>query len=324
MSEPRKALILMYHRVTDITSDPWSLCVSKQHFAEHLEVLSSLTQPVPLPELLSTLVAGTQRGVAVTFDDGYADNLWCAKPLLAKYRVPATVFVTTGYLGSQREFWWDELERVLLSPGTLPALLELNLGGRTRRWNLRTAAFYADTDWQRDRAWKAPNDPPTARHALYVSIWSALKALPERDQQNVLDELRGWATASPGARATHRVLSPQELVVLKDGDFVEIGAHSVTHPILVELPLQEQQEELRRSKATLEEILGSPVTSFAYPYGDCDTNLISCVREAGFARACTTVAEMVTDGADPFQLPRVEVLDWSGQEFECRLREWFS
>lgn len=106
----RGALVLLYHRVADLPSDPWSLAVTPRRFAEHLEVLCAMARPVPL----RTAAEGRapRRAVAVTFDDGYADNLYAAKPLLEFWGVPATVFVTTGGLDDGRELWWDELERV--------------------------------------------------------------------------------------------------------------------------------------------------------------------------------------------------------------------
>jgi peptidoglycan/xylan/chitin deacetylase (PgdA/CDA1 family) len=74
--------------------------------------------------------------VAVTFDDGYADNLLNGKPLLECYDVPVTVFVTSGYVGAGREFWADELERLFLQPGTLRQELCLAIKGRTHQWDL--------------------------------------------------------------------------------------------------------------------------------------------------------------------------------------------
>ncbi len=80
--------------------------------------------------------------IAVTFDDGYANNLHAAKPLLERFTVPATVFVAVGALEDPREFWWDELDGLLLQPGTLPDALQLHVNGRCLAWKLGDAAHY--------------------------------------------------------------------------------------------------------------------------------------------------------------------------------------
>lgn len=117
-----RVVILMYHRVFKTSSDPWGLCVSPKNFAEHLELLRRHYPVLTLHELVSSLRDARlpKRGVVLTFDDGYADNLWNAKPLLEKYEVPATFFVTSGCVDSSSEFWWDDLERAILEPSKLP------------------------------------------------------------------------------------------------------------------------------------------------------------------------------------------------------------
>src|SRR5215467_4451596 len=100
-------LILMYHRIAELQSDPWGLAVSPRHFAEHLEVLRRHGQPRPLAQTVKALQRQGLPGgrpLVVTFDDGYADNLYNAAPLLDRYDVPATVFLTTGYIDGAREF----------------------------------------------------------------------------------------------------------------------------------------------------------------------------------------------------------------------------
>jgi peptidoglycan/xylan/chitin deacetylase (PgdA/CDA1 family) len=101
------ALILGYHRVADAGSDPRGMCVSPRHFEQHLEVIRRVAFPVTLDELVRGLPGELPpRALALTFDDGYADVLQRAQPLLELYQLPASVFVVTGCVGSR--FPWDE------------------------------------------------------------------------------------------------------------------------------------------------------------------------------------------------------------------------
>jgi peptidoglycan/xylan/chitin deacetylase (PgdA/CDA1 family) len=127
-------IILMYHRVGDVVPDPWELCVSPANFEEHLEVLRKYSC-VPLEQMEDG--KRTDRCVALTFDDGYADNLHNAIPALERFNILATFFITTGGIGSDREFWWDELERAILTDAA-PPLITFSIGGTHYCWNTQT------------------------------------------------------------------------------------------------------------------------------------------------------------------------------------------
>ncbi|HSB13722.1 MAG TPA: glycosyltransferase [Bryobacteraceae bacterium] len=277
-----KALILLYHRVAEVQPDPWSLCVTPQHFAEHLDVLSSRWNVLRLRDLVRALQDGAlpDRSIAITFDDGYADNLHNAKPILERYGKPATTFVSSGYVGNKREFWWDELERIVRRDGSL------NLD-------------------------------------LYLSLHRLLQPLTHTERCRMLDGFLEWEGIEPGVRETHSTLSATELVELARGDLIEIGSHTFTHALLDALPEAQQRAEIVQSKAGLEEILGGRVDHFAYPYGHYNEATISILRRAGFACACTTNASSVDKYSDRFQLPRLTVGDWGGEEFARRLSDWY-
>jgi peptidoglycan/xylan/chitin deacetylase (PgdA/CDA1 family) len=320
------SLILMYHRVAEMDLDPWGLCVTPQHFAEHLEVLQKQVRVVSLQQLTREIEEGTpiHRSIALTFDDGYADNLLNAKPLLEQYDTPATVFVANGYVEKEQEYWWDELERLFLQPSTLPEKLELDLNNRHYQWELGSAAEYSTEDYQRHHRWRAEQkNYPTPRHILYRSVWRLMQPLLADRQHQLLQELRAWAGTESATRPTHRPLTLAEVSALDQGNLVEVGAHTVMHPFLSALPVALQRDEIQQGKARLEEILGHPVRSFAYPYGDFTPETVALVQEAGFDRACSTVSARVQPKSDRFQLPRVEVLDWDGEAFAKKLSRWF-
>lgn len=114
-----QAVILMYHSVSRGRPDPWELCVAPDRFADQMQLLRNGYRVISLGELRSALSEEKPltHAVVLTFDDGYRDNLLVAKPLLEQHDLSATVFVTTAYVGSGRDFWWDELEAVAAAAG---------------------------------------------------------------------------------------------------------------------------------------------------------------------------------------------------------------
>jgi peptidoglycan/xylan/chitin deacetylase (PgdA/CDA1 family) len=263
----------------------------------------------------------------ITFDDGYADNLHNAKPLLERYDVPATVFVSTGYVKSQREFWQDELDKIFLQPGRLPDILQLAVDGQSYRWELGAASAYGDAAYQNHCGWNVLRpDTPSVRHQLYRSVFELLFPLSVQERERCVLALLAWSHAQPAARPTHRPLSEAELLRLGDGGLVEIGGHTVNHPVLSCLSEDAQRAEISGSKAYLDGLSASPVVSFAYPYGGrphYTDETVAAVRDAGFTQACSNFAGFVRRGTDRWQLPRFLIRDWPGEVFRDRLSTWF-
>lgn len=320
-------LILLYHRVAHVDPDPWSLAVKPAHFAEHLEILRRACVPLTIEQLAEAMERGSvpHRAAVITFDDGYADNLHAARPLLERHDVPATVFIATGTLGSEREFWWDELEKVFLEPGVLPGALRLEIRGRMHEWDLGDAAVYTSASAADHHSWTAWQKPPSARHRTFLMLRNLLQPLDNDEQYHILDQLLRWANVSSLARSTYRILSQGEVAELGRDSLIEIGAHTISHPVLSRLSLGEQEREIRGSKASLEDIIGRPVRSFAYPFGgrkEYDETSIQTVRNAHLTSACTSFDGAVTRYTSRYQMPRVYMEDMDGDRFNQLLSRW--
>jgi peptidoglycan/xylan/chitin deacetylase (PgdA/CDA1 family) len=317
-----KALILLYHRIADPEIDPHLLCVSPQHFAEHLAVLTHHYTPLSLQQCVAGMDQGRlpRRAAVITFDDGYADNLYAAKPLLERHGFPASLFITTGQISNPREFWWDELEKVFLQPGTLPQQLEMEIGGHTHLWNLDGATQYTEEQF-RAHCTKQTDDnlPPNPRFELFHSIHKLLQGLPSDLRTAKMDALLKWSGASREARPSYRALSAQELATLAKTSLVDFGGHTVTHSHLPEQEPAVQREEIHGSKTALEQLIGRAVHSFSYPYGFYSNPTIELVRQAGYSSACTCSEQPTGYESDLYQLPRFMVRDWDGDEFAKRL-----
>jgi peptidoglycan/xylan/chitin deacetylase (PgdA/CDA1 family) len=320
--------VLLYHRIEHASTDPQLLCVSPEHFAEHVELIAERYEPVRLQDLVTALREGElpSQAVAITFDDGYADNLAAAKPVLERNGVPATVFVASGWIGGDRMFWWDELEFLLLRPGRLPPVLELETGTEILRWELGDEAVYTREAAAARSHWTVlARHDPGRRQRIYRELCARLRELDELARERVLDSLRlaGEWTVAPNGELP-RAMTVEQLRRLAGGEIVDIGAHTVTHPTLSRLEPDMQREEIAGSRQQLEAALGRPITSFAYPYGgtgDFDETTALIVRNAGFDHACGNFLSRLGPRTDAYRLPRVVVRDYDGAQLARRLAD---
>jgi peptidoglycan/xylan/chitin deacetylase (PgdA/CDA1 family) len=252
----------------------------------------------------------------VTFDDGYRDNLTQALPILERYEIPATVFVVSGTVGSSREFWWDTIERCVLSPHKLPDVLELSVGGASQRWRL-------DDDDRADMApdgWHADlQEPSTVRQRLFLDVWRSLVHCEPRERDAVIDGLMAWAGVGR-APQSRLPLSRPELAELAAHPLITIGCHTVSHAALPDLPPDQQRREIETCRCALEDWTARKVATFAYPYGRYDDVTAAVVRDLGYAAVCTTEPWPVTPLSRRWELPRLQVTDVDGEGFERWLR----
>lgn len=279
-----RVYILEYHNVTKGRAEREG-AISVTRFLRHLRYLKrrfSLESLSRAAELLSEPRALTEDRVVVTFDDGYAENYELAWPILRQERIPVTLFLTTGFLDGS-ELWFDFAGRSLEAAGGLGAALPDEV---------RQALVNALGRW-----------PPG--HPLDRCI-EQLKYLPLETREQLLRRLRdARLPLAPAARP----LSWQQVREMH-ADGVEIGGHTVAHPILSMLSAAQQEGEIVGSRNRIAEEIGATPTTFAFPNGsdrDFDPTTLEHLRAAGFMSACTTVRGSNAPGCDPLTLRRIGV-----------------
>ena len=308
-----KPLILTYHRIADEPVDYFQLAVSPAYFEEQLHVLRRTRHPIPLAHFVRDLVAGTlpTNAVALTLDDGYVDNLLAGKPRLAAADVPATVFLATGYIGRPERFWWDELARlILLEPG--PQSFEVVVHGESMQFD-----FGTESPAREDGTTRAAL--LSTRRAVLWTLRQALRILEDEERRAIMAKIRSIFAGRDYHSQLGRAMTSEEVRALVADGLVTVGAHTVTHPVLAGLGATACQREVAESKLACEALIGAPVVSFAYPYGDFDAQAREKVKNAGFDFACSTRHGPAVATSDNFALPRIRVCNWDGDAFERAL-----
>lgn len=296
-----RVCVVNYHRIL-ANHDP--LLASEPDlptFRWQMELLARCFNVLSLHDAMAALASGKvpPRAVCITFDDGYRSVHDLALPILRELRLPATVFVTSGYIG-QGSMWND---RIIEAVQSLPAgqldLSALGLGA----YSLRSLDDRKETLGILTE--RSKYLPPQARRDLIVRL-----------------------EALVGAGLAQDVMLTPDMVVNLDRHGIEIGAHTVSHPILTSLDDDSARLEIATGKEQLEHILDKPVRFFAYPNGkvgkDFDKRHVDMVRDAGFSAAFTTAVGAMTRDQDLFQIPRSRPWDASPFLFGLRLLHWMA
>jgi peptidoglycan/xylan/chitin deacetylase (PgdA/CDA1 family) len=312
-----RAVVLVYHRVGERSLDPWRLMVEPEIFAGQMERLARDWSPLSLAELVEGFGRRRlpERAVAVTFDDGYADNLEIAAPILLEHGIPTTLFVPAQPIDSGGPLWWDELASLLLEPGELPPTLTLS-AANGNQWSIPPVAAHEPGAAMSAQPWEAR--PGTRLHAFY-EVWLALRALDAPTREAVLDEIADWAdTPRPSGRVLLTWEQLREFAALPD---FRLAAHTLTHPALPNCSPEDARAEMAGGADRLRERVGVEVEQFAYPFGAWNQSTARLVAELGFRAAYTTDGNAISWSSSPHALPRVPAEGQAPREFTRMLTD---
>ena len=311
-------IVLIYHRVADLECDPQLLSVSVENFRKQMQFLKGNYHFHRFEEHWTP---STRPGVVITFDDGYSDNYLNALPILEDLDIPATFFITSSKIDSKLEFWWDDLERLILMPKILPPRIELQINGKDYYWILES-----DDNNEHDDKWTVlSNYMPSSKYKIYMELHQLLKPLDSKSRDQILSHLAIITKQTESGRDDYLPMSHQQLISLSDTNVSTIGAHTRTHPQLSVFSIEEQYAEIKGSKESLEQWLGEPISVFAYPFGsknDYDKHSISVCRDLNFKKAASNYPGVYHSWTSKFQIPRHIVRNWDTKEFEGQLKDF--
>jgi peptidoglycan/xylan/chitin deacetylase (PgdA/CDA1 family) len=290
--------VLIFHRILTqpdplFPGEPDAAC-----FDNILSWMKSWFNVLPLDEAVSRLKSGSlpSRAAAITFDDGYADNYTVALPILRKHGLNATVFVATGFLDGG--IMWNDaiVESVRNVKGTTLNCENIGLGHHS----IKT---------------------PLDRRATIDAIIGQIKYLDASNRQDIVDRF----VSSTGVELPcNLMMNSDELRGLREAGML-VGAHTISHPILARISLDDAKQEIEGSKAFLEGILGEQVSLFAYPNGkplaDYQPEHVEIVKNAGFKLAMSTAWGAANIKQDVFQIPRFTPWDRSKLKFGIRMAQ---
>ncbi|MFC1938434.1 polysaccharide deacetylase family protein [Chloroflexota bacterium] len=297
LNQPQVA-ILMYHSVGTQENLGTVPIIRPHDFEDQIAYLCRWFEIMPFDKLVQCVQSKgglPKRAAVITFDDGYKDIYLYAYPILKRYNVPATIFLTTGHIGTANPFWWDKVGYIIKN--TKQATFELDeLGAYSLRSN-------------------------GSRLKTISRIVEGLKKVEDEKKELLIERLMTTLGMQlPANLGKELILSWDDVREMNDGD-IAFGAHSITHPILTKLSLKQAEYEIVQSKKDIEEKLNRVVTAFSYPNGqfsDFNSQIKKILKKSSFTCAFTTIPRMITPGIDLYELPRIDP-GWDFNTFKVGL-----
>jgi peptidoglycan/xylan/chitin deacetylase (PgdA/CDA1 family) len=290
--------VLIFHRVRPAPDPLFPEELDAARFDRQLGLLKSWFHILPLPDAVAALHEGRlpARALAITFDDGYADNCSIALPILQRHAVAATFFIASAFLDGGR-MWNDSVIESLRSCSS--RMLDL------RAIELGTHALGSDAE----------------RRVAIEQVLRSLKYLPLGERETKVEAL---AELCGSTLPDDLMLTGAQVLAMRDAG-MSIGAHTMHHPILARQSDADAWHEIAECKRSLERLLAEPVTLFAYPNGKpCRDYLpahVRMAREIGFVAAFSTAPGTAGAGEDRFEIPRFTPWDRAPARYGLRMAQ---
>lgn len=268
----RSLTVLNYHRIDDphrkdFDSFQPNISAHPAEFDRQMEYLSRWFNVVSLQDVVTWLTGGKPLppyAALITFDDGYLDNYTNAYPVLKKYKFPAVIYLTSGHIDTNEPFYWDLAAYCFLNTKTdhvlFPDKKELFWKNPIERWQIAKSWIYA------------------------------MKPLPEEEKRKWVNQLPEQLGVSIPDNFFRNLMMNWDQVREMANNGIDFGGHTVNHPILTRISLEQARSEIETSKAKIEKELGRPILSFAYPNGmqtDYNADIQKIVADAGYKVAFT-------------------------------------
>lgn len=280
--------------------------VTPQNFEEQMKVIKNNYDVIRLENIYEELKCGTRDAVVITFDDGYSSVIKNAYPILEKYNLPATIFLTTENIGKCKENWTDNIMRCIFEPKSQKDFFEITKGNVSQRWYTRNLE---------------------EKVALYRQISFIFKHSGRVSRECYEKQIVEWAGLEhESAREDRKILTESELKKLSESPLITIGAHCVTHPSLRALDIREQEEEIGESKDRIEEIIGKKINLFAYPFGthlDFSNDTVEILKNKHFDMAVATTMEDFKENTNTYAIPRYMMLNYNEENASSYLKKIF-
>lgn len=296
MSTEGRVCIITYYRILEYHDPLLEPEPDIDTFTWQMETLASCFNVLTLEEAIAAIQENRvpPRAVCISFDDGYRSCHDFALPILSRLRLPATVFVTTGYLDGGN-MWNDRIiEAIRRLPEGILDLRDVGLGQHIMSGLMD----------RKEIAQKINDD------SKYLSSDNRLRVIEKLEKLTEID-------------SDSSLMLTREMIGNLSKNGIEIGGHTITHPILAKLNDDDARYEIEENKRVLEEIIGKPLRLFAYPNGkvkaDFDQRHVQMVSDAGYTAAFTTAFGTATKTSDMFQIPRSRPWDLTPFIFSMRL-----
>lgn len=285
------ATIFTFHRVLPRGKhcfDP-ELCTSEDSFSAFLDWMQTNYQIVPLNEAISRSgkpLRQKRPECAITFDDGWLDNFECAFPHLRRRGLPATIFLPTRFIGTNRRFWQERLQFC------------------TKELKSREDGLEVIQKVARRLPWFPPTD---ADLTSYGALKRLLLSRPSTEAEDFTQRIAEGAGLDE-ALADRAFINWDEVKQMQAGG-LQFGSHTLSHTLLPNAPPRRSDQEIEESREELKAKIGEDPAGFSYPWGAVGPSSLAQVRRTGYEFAVTTRPGLVRNDCDPFLVPRVAISD---------------